>query len=112
MALHIPLAEFRKLNPTIMTRYQRFFAEQEKQRIKDRSTEGWLYGSYNARAIGACFSKKMKYPKEPVDMDNSETKKLTDAERFAAFAEAFNAGFAMRQAEKAAQENQTTIDSD
>ena len=84
-----------------MQRYQRFFAEQEKQIIRDRSALGWAVGIYSAKAVGGSFSRKVKYPDKPLTLvaDDIEGKPMTDAERFAAWAEAFNAGMRGRKKE-------------
>lgn len=85
-----------------MQRYQRFFAEQEKQIIRDRSALGWAVGIYSAKAVGGSFSRKVKYPDKPLTLvaDDIEGKPMTDAERFAAWAEAFNAGMRGRKKEE------------
>lgn len=85
-----------------MQRYQRFFAEQEKQIIRDRSALGWAVGIYSAKAVGGSFSRKIKYPDKPLTLvaDDIEGKPMTDAERFAAWAEAFNAGMRGRKKEE------------
>lgn len=57
---------------------------------------GWVYGQYFASSIGVNFSKRAKYPEKPYFMvhhdGDEETYVMTDADRFAAWAEAFNAG--------------------
>lgn len=57
---------------------------------------GWVYGQYFASSIGVNFSKRAKYPEKPYYIanydDDEETYVMTDADRFAAWAEAFNAG--------------------
>lgn len=85
-----------------MQRYQRFFAEQEKQIIRDRSALGWVAGIYSARAVGGSLSRKVKYPDKPLTLvaDDIKGKPMTDAERFAAWAEAFNAGMRGRKKEE------------
>lgn len=79
-----------------MERYQRFFAEQIKQKREEISEGGWINGIYIGRAIGGCFSKRGKYPNEPLkfwsnDQSEKESKEaFTDADRFAGFAAAYN----------------------
>ncbi len=84
-----------------MQRYQRFFSEQEKQIIRDRSALGWVAGIYSARAVGGSLSRKVKYPDKPLTLvaDDIQGKPMTDAERFGAWAEAFNAGMRRKIAE-------------
>lgn len=79
-----------------MERYQPFFQEQLKQRREEMSDAGWTNGLYVGRAIGSCFSKGSKYPDEPLELwsagENVEelSEPITDADRFAGFAAAFN----------------------
>lgn len=59
------------------------------------SEVGWTNGRYVALAIGTSFSKGKRYPNEPdviFDMSHEHTEEheLTDADRFWAFAQAFN----------------------
>ena len=91
----IPLDVFRKLNPKIMERYLPFFKEQVKHRREIMSDTGWVNGMYFGRALGSCFPKGSKYPKEPLvlweDGDSEQNpESFTDADRFAGFVEAFN----------------------
>ena len=90
------MAEFYSLNPKLVMRYQPFMSKQLEKRQEDFHLGGWVFGQYFASAIGANFSKRAKYPKEPYYMmkmydDEDEVHVLTDAERFAMFAATFNA---------------------
>ena len=89
-----------RLNPKLMMRYQHYFAEQANQRIRDRSADGWVLGLYNARAVGANFSKKVQYPQKPLSLvaDDVKGEPISDADRFSAWAEMFNAGMRGKQA--------------
>lgn len=94
----IPLLTFYKLNPAKMLRYLPFFTEQAKQKKRDVSEAGWTNGVYVGRAIAGCFPKGKKYPDEPLVLWNDgstdeNTEPITDAERFAGFAAAFNRNF-------------------
>lgn len=81
-----------------MERYQPFFLEQSKQEHERTSANGWVNGLYVSRAIDGAFPKGRRYPDRPLvlfgdqaeDLDDEETKPMTDAERFAAFAMVFN----------------------
>lgn len=59
------------------------------------SDAGWVNGMYFGRALGSCFPKGSKYPKEPLvlwdDGDSEQNSEaFTDSERFACFVEEFN----------------------
>ena len=58
----------------------------------------WILGRYTCEAIATCFGKRHKYPNEPFgmkeqvrDADEGESEVFTDADRFGAFAAAYNA---------------------
>lgn len=58
-------------------------------------TDAWLYGLYNARAVGACLSKNSRYPDKPDGLierpePGEKTYQITDADRFAGFVAQFN----------------------
>lgn len=94
----ISLDVFRKLNPKIMERYLPFFKEQAKYRRENMSDIGWVNGLYVGRAIGSCFPKGKKYPDEPMELwsdgaSDEYSEPFTDADRFGAFAAAFNSKF-------------------
>ena len=92
----VPFDEFYRLNPARLERYIPYFIEQEAQSVSNNHLGGWIYGQYVAASVGSCLSKKVKYPKEPYYMNThfveEETQKITDADRFEAFALSFNAG--------------------
>lgn len=94
------MEEFYRLNPKRIERYQPFLMARLKADKDDDSERGWINGSYVARAIGAAMSKRNKYPNEPIKFyepeTNDEGEPLTDADRFNAFAAAFNAANAGR----------------
>lgn len=60
------------------------------------SEVGWTNGRYVAIAIGTSFSKGKRYPNEPYEVfdmtreHTAEQQEFTDADRFWAFAQAFN----------------------
>lgn len=95
----LPLEVFYRLNPKKMLRYQPYMNEWIKVKHSDESTLGWINGIYVRDAIGSNFSKHYKYPGEPIaiftDMiEHSEDEQpFTDADRFMAFAAAFNKQF-------------------
>jgi len=50
----------------IRLRIERFW-EREKQKQKQTEYYAWLTGYFNQYAIGASMSKKIKYPKNPLE---------------------------------------------
>lgn len=99
MRCGIPVELFYRLNPKKLKRWQPFFNEAMVQSERDLSKAGWVHGYYVTSAIGACFSKKNKYPeepyfREPVRVDpGEEVHEFNDADRFLVFAAQFNKAF-------------------
>lgn len=99
MRCGIPVDLFYRLNPKLLRRWQPYFNEALIQAEKSLDRAGWMHGYYVTAAIGACFSKKNKYPeepyfKEPVRVDPDEKKhEFNDADRFLVFAAQFNKSF-------------------
>lgn len=62
----------------------------------DLTNAGWANGLYVARAVGACFSKKGKYPDRPMPLieiepvDDVAPKMSMDLEKFLNFATEYN----------------------
>lgn len=87
---------FYRLNPKKLQRYQPYLSEMYEHGIENAHMNGWVYGQYFASSISANFSKSHKYPEKPYFIahqhDDEEAYVMTDADRFAAWAEAFNAG--------------------
>ena len=89
------MSVFYKLNPRKMERYLPYIKEAETQRHNESTTNAWMYGMYNARAIGACLSKNSRYPDKPEGLverndEGEPAYQITDADRFAGFAAQFN----------------------
>ena len=57
--------EFYSLNPKLVLRYQPFMKLRMEKLQEDTHFDGWVFGQYIAASIGANFSKKTKYPKQP-----------------------------------------------
>lgn len=88
------MMEFYQLNPKKVQRYQPYMMEMLKQGKDDISENGWTNGLYVARAIGTCLSKNKKYPQTPLKLyQSAEDEVVSDAERFQAWAIAFNASY-------------------
>ena len=87
-----------------------YYEEQLKERTRKEDEDAWLKGQYVAMAIGSCFSKRAKYPDKPYSVKHEEESKITDAERFWEFAQAFNAQFKAKQALENKQESEVSDD--
>ena len=100
------MAEFYKLNPARLMRYQPYIEEMNMQSSQDMHNVGWVNGRYIAQAISACFAKGKRYPDEPDDIishfrsteddDDESVHPMTDADRFGAWAAMFNKQFEMK----------------
>lgn len=64
MAMGMSYQEFWCDDPFIV----RFYYEADTFRRRKRNEELWIAGMYFARAIGANFDKKAKYPEKPFDI--------------------------------------------
>ena len=86
------------MNPKLILRYQPYLAKLREKQAEDVHFDGWIHGQYVGAAIGANFSKRAKYPREPfyqmaIEGESEEDGYvMTDADRFEAWALAFNAG--------------------
>ena len=89
LSIGISYELFWTLNPK---KLQPFFEAEkikQEQKYKDINYTAWLNGMYVASAISACFSKNTKYPEKPYEAKKEE-ENWTHAERFGAWAIAFN----------------------
>lgn len=100
--------EFYSLNPKTFVRYKAFYTERYKRTKLDADEAGWIAGQYVAKAIAVNFSNKARYPRRPSIytvnrgayepdreennrfVDTEESKPMTAAEEFEAWALAFN----------------------
>lgn len=79
-----------------MERYLPFYRERVNAKWDDLTNAGWANGLYVARAVGACFSKKGKYPDKPMPLievgpvDDEAPIMSKDLERFLNFAAEYN----------------------
>ena len=86
--------DFLKTNPKILFYYQTEYIRQQKEKAIKDNENAWLQGLYVANAIGSCFGKNKKYPKQPLDLGiEPKTDTMTDADKFSAWASAFNKKF-------------------
>lgn len=94
MALGIPCEVFYSMNPKKLKRYAPYYIEQRKQRLTEMDSESWLKGVYVQRAISTIG--KGRYPEKPIDpygfakKPEEDVKPVSDAEKFATWAMAFN----------------------
>lgn len=107
----VPMSIFWSLNPKRLEPWQRHYEYSEQLRRDEQDYVAWLSGQYVHAAICAAFEgKKSPYPTEPSSVahrreEQAEANQIA-ADRFAAFAMAFNAGFRKRQEAKQQQQNQ------
>lgn len=55
----------------------------QKNMLKEQELISYMHNIYTLRAIGACLSKKSKYPEKPLnilDVDKKQDKELTEDE--------------------------------
>ena len=82
---------FWNLNPKTIKPFKKAYEQSERKEVYMMRYQSWLSGIYVMSAISSCFGKgRQKYPKMPQFEEESEDNKLSDAERFEAFAIAFN----------------------
>ena len=115
------MEQFYRLNPKLFMRYQPFMTEWAKNYHYSRTEMGWITGRYVSHAVGANFSKSHRYPSMPeafYDFGRAEEapgeEKLTDFDRFKAFAMMFNKQFARKakQSTDVAAETEGTAETD
>jgi hypothetical protein len=80
---------FPSLNPKMIEPFMKAHNMKEEEEYKQINYTAWLNGMYVASAISACFSKNSKYPEKPYEAKKEE-ENWTHAERFGAWAIAFN----------------------
>lgn len=96
---------FWDLNPKRLEPWQRNYEFTEQLRRDEQDYMAWLSGQYVLAAIGSAIDgKKSPYPSEPftvaqrrIEHEEQVTANRAAADKFAAFAMAFNAGFKKRQ---------------
>lgn len=88
----IDIQTFWTLNPRIMYVYQDAYIETKKQEMKMLDVSAYYNGLYVQQAIASCFSKKAKYPKQPLSLAKKE-KPLTGEEKFKLWIEEYNRRF-------------------
>lgn len=76
--MEIPIDVFWELNPKYMYIYQESYIKEKEEQIKMMDVAAYYQGLYVQQAIASCFSKKAKYPKKPLSMKASETKKVEE----------------------------------
>lgn len=94
VAFGIPCETFYNLNPRKLKRYAPYYTEQRRQKLVEMDSESWLKGVYVQRAVSTIG--KGRYPEKPLDPYNAmkkqeeDVKPVSDSERFATWAMAFN----------------------
>lgn len=64
-----------------------------KKKLEQEDYNAWLQGGYIRDAIGSCFNKNYKYPKQPYSMIASEDSGLSDEEKFLIWIDEYNRQF-------------------
>ena len=86
----IPYETFWHLNPRLLMIYQDEYIKRKKEQAELLDRAAWLFGSYNVNAVqAAIMPRKVKYVKQPQSQRKAE--ELSGAEKFKAWAVAFNA---------------------
>lgn len=101
----VPMDIFWDLNPKRLEPWQRYYDFSEQLRRDEQDHMAWLSGQYVLAAIGSAIDgKKAPYPSEPFTVSQRKDKQAEAnkiaADKFAAFAMAFNQGFRKRQEAK------------
>ena len=96
MRYGIDMRTFWMLNPRIMYAYQDSYIEQKKLEIKMLDVAAFYNGLYVQQAVASCFSKKAKYPKQPLSLVE-KAKPLSGAEQFKLWAQEYNRRFDEKQ---------------
>lgn len=98
----VPMDIFWDLNPKKLDPWQRMFEFRQQEEADKRDYDAWLQGQYFAAAIGAAFDgQKSPYPSEPFSItqrrDEQAEANRVAADKFWAFAMAFNKRFQQQQ---------------
>lgn len=64
------------MTPAAIKREVNGFWKRKKNEWEKAEYQSWLSGLYVMNAIGACFSRKTKYPKNPMEQKNIVTEEL------------------------------------
>lgn len=79
-----------------MYAYQDAYIEQKKQEIKMLDISAYYNGMYVQQAVASCFSKKAKYPKQPLSLVE-KAKPLSGEEQFKLWVAEYNRKFEEKQ---------------
>lgn len=88
----IDMRTFGNLNPRIMYAYQDAYIEQKKQDIRLLDVAAFYNGLYVQQAVASCFSKRAKYPKQPLSFAE-KAKSLSGVEQFKLWVQEYNKRF-------------------
>lgn len=67
MEIGIPYKEFFKMTPNAIRETAKHFASVREDEWERAEYQAWLIGNYVQFSVGVCFSKKVKYPKNPLE---------------------------------------------
>lgn len=77
------------LNPETLEPFYKAYKIKKKNESDLINYQAWLSGAYANRAIVSFFNRK-RYPDNPLKEQGEQEAPMTDAERFGAYAAAFN----------------------
>lgn len=83
MSIGIDYRLFWHLNPTKLKPFAEADELKQKNKLKEQELISYMHNIYTLRAIGACLSKKSKYPEKPLNIlasDKKQDKELTEDE--------------------------------
>ena len=106
MRYGVPERMFWDMNPRLLEPWQRMYEYEQQEDADRRDYVAWLNGRYVLEAIGAALDgKRYPYPSEPYSIqqrreEQDEANKIA-ADKFRAFAMAFNERFRKQQQENA-----------
>lgn len=75
-----------------MYKYQEEYIREKKEQVQMLDVSAYYNGLYMQQAIASCFSKKAKYPKQPLSMAPKK-KALSGEEQFKLWVEEYNRRF-------------------
>lgn len=83
---------FWNLNPKYMYMYQDEYIREKEEQIKLLDISAYYQGLYVQQAIASCFSKRAKYPKQPLSLAPKK-KALSGEEQFKLWVQEYNKRF-------------------
>ena len=79
-----------------MYKYQDEYIREKKEQMQMLDVSAYYNGLYVQQAIASCFSKKTKYPKQPLSLEK-KAKPLSGEEQFKLWVSEYNRRFDEKQ---------------